>query len=153
MAIVILNKPEVRRTAQDLAEPLVDKAMFFTLRGAKRMAPVRSMRPYDKRRTGRLRANLRKRGPRKMITQVKGSVGSTLPYAMSVHGGAQPHLIMARNRPNLVFYWEREAVTFVGPRVNHPGVRESSTTKYLTKPLVQAAARYGFRVDLNTGTI
>lgn len=30
--------------------------------------------------------------------------------------------IIAKNAPNLVFYWEREGRYFVGKKVNHPGV-------------------------------
>jgi hypothetical protein len=145
MARVILNKPEIRRTSQDLAFPLVDKTMDETLALARRYVPVRKPRPYDKRPTGRLKKSLRKVGPKKMITQVKGSVGSRLKYAISVHDGANPHTIVAR-KPNLVFYWEREDVTFVGKKVNHPGVRRSSRTQYLYLPLAMVGRRNGFIV-------
>lgn len=145
MAKVILFKPVVRQTAQDFAFPLVDKTMDETLALARRYVPVRKPKPYDRRASGRLKRSLRKRGPRKQITQVKGSVGSTLRYAASVHEGARPHQIVAR-KPNLVFYWEKKNVTFIGKRVNHPGVRRRSRTQYLYLPLSLAGRRNGFVV-------
>lgn len=146
MAVLILNKAEVHRVSSELVLPLVDKATYFTLRGAKRMVPVRTPKPFDKRPGGRLKASLRKRGPKVYLTQVKSSVGTTLRFAASVHGGAKPHIITPRFKPKLVFYWEKREVTFVGKRVSHPGVRPQSTTKFLTEPLAKAAARYGFKL-------
>ena len=145
MAKVILFKPEVRRTAQELATPLVDRTLDDTLALARRYVPVRKQKPFDRRAPGRLKRSLRKRGPKKLITRVTGSVGSTLRWAASVHDGAIPHVIVAR-KSNLVFYWEREDVTFVGKRVSHPGVRRSSRTQYLYLPLVLVGRRNGFIV-------
>lgn len=145
MAKVILNRPEIRKTAQEAAFPLVDKVLDETLTLSRRYVPVRKQKPFDKRPTGRLKRSLRKRGPRKQITQVKGTVGSRQKFAMSVHEGAKPHVIVA-NKPNLVFYWERKNVTFVGKKVNHPGVRRSSRTQYLYLPLVLVGRRNGFIV-------
>lgn len=146
MALVLLNRDEVWKTASDTAFPLVDRVLDETLAGARRMVPVRQPRPHDRRATGRLKRSLRKRGPRRLMTKVAGSVGSTRPYALSVHTGAQAHTITARNRPNLVFYWQRENVTFVGRSVRHPGVSRSSATPYLFAPLTIAAVRNDFLV-------
>lgn len=146
MAKLILFKPEVRRTSQDFAFPLVRKTMNEAYSGAKRKAPVRKPKPFDKRPAGRLRKSIRRRGPRKLITKVQGSVGTTLRYSKSVHDGAKSHSIAARSKPNLVFYWEKRDVTFVGKKVNHPGVRKSSTTEYLYDPLLVAGRRNGFIV-------
>jgi hypothetical protein len=145
MAKVILFPNEVRAAATEKAFPLVDKVLDETLAGAKRTVPVRSPRPFDKRPTGRLKRSLRKVGPKKMVTQVKGSVGSRLRFAASVHDGANPHEIRAK-KPNLVFYWQRENVTFVGKRVNHPGVSKGARTQYLFIPLTIAAVRNDFLV-------
>lgn len=73
------------------------------------------------RRTGNLANHIVKR-----ITSTRGEttvlVGvERVPYAIWVHEGANPHVIEARNVPNLVFWWERENRLFVGKRVNHPG--------------------------------
>jgi hypothetical protein len=149
VAKVILFKPEVRRTAQEAAFPLVDKTLDETLALSRRYVPVRKPRQYDRRATGRLKKSLRKRGPKRQITQVQGSVGSTRNYAMAVHEGAVPHVIVAK-RPNLVFYWEKMDVTFVGKRVNHPGVRRSSRKQYLYLPLVLVGRKNGFIVRRNT---
>lgn len=145
MAKLILFPKEIRETATEAAFPLVDKTLTETLALSKRYVPVRKPRPYDRRPTGRLKRSLRKHGPRRMVTQVKGDVGSRARHAASVHDGAKPHAIVAK-KPNLVFYWERENVTFVGKRVKHPGVRKSSRTQYLYLPLAIVGRRNGFIV-------
>jgi hypothetical protein len=145
VARLILNRPYIRVVAQDFAYPLVKKTLENTYDLAQRYVPVRNPKPFDRRPGGRLKKSIRVRGPKKQITQVQGSVGSRLKYAASVHEGANPHIIVAK-KPNLVFYWEREDVTFVGKRVNHPGVRRSSRTQYLYLPLVLVGRRNGFIV-------
>lgn len=153
MAKLILFPQQVRETATEFAFPKVDQTLTQTLALAKRYVPVRKPRPYDKRPTGRLKRSLLKHGPKRMVTQVKGDVGSRARYAISVHDGAAPHVIVAK-KPNLVFYWEREDVTFVGKKVNHPGVRRSSRTQYLYLPLAIVGRRNGFMVRrINTGGI
>jgi hypothetical protein len=47
---------------------------------------------------------------------------SIAPQAMAFEHGADPHVIYAKNKPNLVFYWENMDTLFVGPKVNHPGI-------------------------------
>lgn len=153
MAKLILFPKEVRETATEAVYPLVDRTLTETLALSKRYVPVRNPRPYDKRPTGRLKRSLRKHGPKRQVTQVKGDVGSRLRFAMSVHDGARPHKIVAK-KPNLVFYWEREDVTFVGKSVNHPGVRRSRRTQYLYLPLAIVGRRNGFIVRrINAGGI
>lgn len=149
MATVIIDRPKALATAVKAAFPLVDKTLDQTTTLSKRYAPVRKARPYDRRPTGRLRKSIRKRGPKIQITQVKGTVGSRLPYAASVHQTAKPHTIAAR-KPNLVFYWVKHDVTFVGKKVNHPGVRPFARTQYLYLPLVLVGRRNGFIVRKST---
>jgi hypothetical protein len=48
---------------------------------------------------------------------------SIAPQAMAFEHGAEPHLIYAKNKPNLVFYWENMDTLFIGPKVNHPGIQ------------------------------
>lgn len=146
MAKLILFPKEVRETATEFAVPKVDAVLTQTLALSKRYVPVRKPRPYDRRPTGRLKRSLRKHGPKRQVTQVKGDVGSRARHAASVHDGAIPHPIVAK-KPNLVFYWEREDVTFVGKSVNHPGVRRSSRTQYLYLPLAIVGRRNGFIVQ------
>lgn len=42
-----------------------------------------------------------------------------------VGGPTRPHPIYAKKVPNLVFYWIRKDVRFVGPMVNHPGSKRA----------------------------
>jgi hypothetical protein len=146
MATYFPNKTYTRMVAQGAARPLVDKVLDETLAGARKMVPVRSPRRYDRRPTGRLKRSLKKVGPKVLLNAVKGSVGSRLPFAISVHEGAQAHVIEARNHANLKFFWAREGRVFVGRVVHHPGVVESSTTPYLYVPLLVAGARHNFIV-------
>lgn len=146
MAKYFANRIVTRMTAQGDAKPLVDKVLTETLALSKKFVPVRSPRKYDKRPTGRLKRSLKKSGPRVLINSVKGSVGSRLPFADAVHRGAAPHVIEAKNRKNLRFYWEKRGTTFSGPSVKHPGVPKSSTTEYLYLPLVIVGSRNNFIV-------
>lgn len=146
MAKYFANKTYTRLVAQGVGKEEVGKVLDQTFAGAKKFVPVRNPRRYDRRPTGRLKRSIKKTGPRVLLNSVKGSVGSRLPYAASVHGGAEPHVIEAKNKPNLRFFWVREGRMFVGPRVNHPGIVASSTTEYLYIPLVIAGARNNFIV-------
>lgn len=153
MGTWIPNKPDIYLTSVALATPLVDKVLDGTLSLARRYVPVRNPRQFDKRPTGRLKASLKKVGPRKLKTRVSGKVGSTLRFAAAVHQGAQAHPIVARRRPLLSFYWEKEAVSFHGFRVRHPGIRRSSRTQYLYLPLVVVGRRNGFIVRQSSSGI
>lgn len=42
-------------------------------------------------------------------------------YSITTVKRSRRHPIVAKNAPNLVFFWEREQRWFVGPMVNHPG--------------------------------
>lgn len=48
-------------------------------------------------------------------------VGSSLPYALYVHEGTQPHVITPKKAPRLVFFWGKAGKIVAFPRVNHPG--------------------------------
>lgn len=146
MAKYFPNKTYTRLVAQGDAKPLVNKVLDDTLAGAKKMVPVRNARKYDRRPTGRLKRSLKKTGPKVYLNSVKGSVGSRLSYADSVHGGAKPHIIEGKTPRGLRFYWESRGRVVITPRVNHPGVVESSTTEYLYVPLLAAGAKHGFTV-------
>lgn len=146
MAKYFPNKTYTRLVAQGKGKEEVGKVLDGTFDGAKKMVPVSSPRKYDKRPTGRLKRSIKKTGPKVLLNSVKGTVGSRLPFAISVHDGAQPHIIMASNKPNLTFFWVKEGRVFVGPVVRHPGVVESSTTEYLYIPLLKAGSRNNFIV-------
>jgi hypothetical protein len=74
---------------------------------------------------------------------VRADVGSLLSYAAAQHEGAKRHEIKARRVRLLRFYWQREGITFVGPKVRHPG---NKGNEYLWRPLKQVATRRGFIV-------
>lgn len=153
MATFIPDKTDIYLTSVALATPLVDKVLDGTLSLARRYVPVRNPRQFDKRPTGRLKASLKKVGPRKLKTRVSGKVGSTKNYAAAVHQGAEAHPIVARRRPLLSFYWEKKGVSFHGLRVKHPGIRRSSRTQYLYLPLAVVGRRNGFIVRQTTSGI
>ena len=56
------------------------------------------------------------------------------PYATAVHEGALPHVIRPKNPDGkLVFF--KGGRMIVTRQVNHPGIKEKSTTKYLSSQL------------------
>lgn len=146
MATFIPNPAGIRQAAINEALPRVKRVMGGTLRLARSYVPKRSPRPGDRRAVGRLERSLRQRGPRVLKTVITGDVGSGLRYAASVHDGAKPHIIVARQRRLLSFFWERHGIWFVGRHVNHPGVRRYARTQYLYLPLSIVGRREGFLV-------
>lgn len=64
-------------------------------------------------------------------------VGPTaVPYALYVSRGTEPHIIRARNVPNLVFFWPKVGKVVAFPQVNHPGTKPN---RYLLRALSAAA--------------
>lgn len=134
------NRVNIRLTAQAKGIELVIPTAERIRDVAKRLAP---------RKTGQLRRSIRMQ--RKITARyVRADVGSKLVYAAAQHEGARPHTFGPRRAQMLVFYWKREGVTFVGPKVRHPG---NKGHEYLWRPLKQVASRRGFivvRVKLAT---
>lgn len=70
-------------------------------------------------------------------------VVSMHPYVIGYEFGTPAHLIEARalrglpGAVNLVFWWEKEGMTFTGPRVNHPGSRGHHRLPYLESYLLE----------------
>lgn len=63
---------------------------------------------------------------RVLIRLADGAVGEMRwpqRYASFVDAGTRPHVIEARRKPNLVFFWPKIGGIFVGKRVNHPGTQ------------------------------
>lgn len=100
--------------------------------------------------------------------KVRARVGSNVRHALVEHDGAKPHVIVARRKKALSFYWDKVGAQAFVPRggypgmghmvfrgrnvfmigkgyVNHPG---TSGTFYLTHPLVLHGTELGFRVVL-----
>jgi hypothetical protein len=65
-----------------------------------------------------------------------------VPYAATLELGSRKHGIDAQHGPNLVFFWQREGVLFVGPHVNHPGNRRPR--RILTDAVTIAGKKLGF---------
>lgn len=64
-------------------------------------------------------------------------VGPTnVPYSLYVSKGTEPHVIRARNGPNLVFFWPKVGKVVAFPQVNHPGTKPN---RYLLRALRAAA--------------
>ena len=62
------------------------------------------------------------------------------------YGGKDFYAIYATEKPNLVFWWEREARWFVGPMVNHPPSKEFA---YLRTALEEVNAEEGLTTVLD----
>lgn len=127
------NQVNIRKTSQLRGLELVIPTAQRVRDVAKKIAPNK---------TGKLRKSIRMQ--RKVTAAyVRADVGSLLVYAASQHEGAKPHTFGPRRAQLLKFYWVREGVTFVGPKVRHPG---NKGTEYLWRPLNQVAVRRGFIV-------
>lgn len=67
------------------------------------------------------------------------AVGSEDPIALLHHEGTRPHVIRARVKPQLVFYWARVGRVVAFRQVNHPGTQPN---RYLTDSLAVLRRRY-----------
>lgn len=67
------------------------------------------------------RVKLRENIKKYLLDARSGVIAINAVNAMSQQFGAVPHEIHAVNARNLSFWWTREGVHFVGPKVNHPG--------------------------------
>lgn len=153
---VILYRAVMRAHSREVAMRLVRQVMYETEFGAKL---ITSGGPYS---VGNLAASIHSEGPTVTGNLVNGTVGSSLPYAKSVHDGAKVHWIFpkaskgvirfgSRRRPQLRFFWRRAGRVVFMPHVpgspgkighSHPGVKAKH---YLTEPLRNSARRHGFR--------
>lgn len=92
-----------------------------------------------RRRPGTLRDSIVKRvteDSRRIAVQV----GSNDPIAYLHHEGTVAHVIQARRRPMLVFYWPKVGRVVAFKRVNHPG---TDPNRFLTDALaVVIGSRY-----------
>lgn len=91
-----------------------------------------------RRRPGTLRDSIVKRlvdRGGKVVLQV----GSEDGIALLHHEGTEPHVIAARRRPMLVFYWPKVGRVVAFKRVNHPG---TSPNRFLTDALQVLHSRY-----------
>ena len=158
MAVVRINHAYARRASIEAATRLITQVLYEIEFEAKAMA---TGGPYS---SGNLADNIDHEGPIVTGTTVRGSVGSDLPYAASVHDGAEIHPIFpkgltgvyrfgSRRRPQLKFFWRKAGRVVYLPQIpgspsklgiSHPGIK--SGKKYLTEPLRNAAHRHQMRV-------
>lgn len=102
-----------------------------------------SFGPYT---TGHLAQSIKADPPRIDFGRVSGSVGSNLPYAASVEGGAglygprrSKYVILPRRARHLKFYWRKVGRVVTLPSVRHPGQRGK---QYLLKAAESVARRH-----------
>lgn len=87
--------------------------------------------PTRARRPGTLRDSIVKRFTTTGDTVVV-EVGSEDPIALWHHEGTEPHTILPRNAPRLVFWSERAGRVVYAQQVNHPGTQPN---RFLTEAL------------------
>lgn len=92
--------------------------------------------------TGRLKASINWR-VQTFGWNVRGTSGSELIYAYSVHEGQPARRITPKRAPHLVFYWRRVGRVVRRFYVNHPG---TAPQPYLVQALLTEAPQFGFRV-------
>lgn len=158
MARVRINTAQARVVSIEAGVRLVGRVLLEVESEAKL---ITSHGPYA---TGRLATSIRHEGPNVVGDRVLGRVGSDLPYAASVHGGAGVHPIFPKGargvyrfgrftgRPKLRFFWRKVGQMVFLPQVpgsrakigrSHPG---QAGKHYLTEPLRDAARRHQMRV-------
>lgn len=158
MAKVTIHRVIVRATTLKEAVRLIGQVMLEVESDAKL---ITSHGPYT---SGALSTSIHRDGPHVAGRKVHGSVGSNLPYAATVHDGAEIHAIFPKGmrgvyrfgrftgRPKLKFFWRKRGQIVFLPQVpgsrakigrSHPGQQGK---KYLSEPLRAAAHRHGMRV-------
>jgi hypothetical protein len=73
---------------------------------------------------------------------VRGTSGSDLVYAYSVHEGSPARRITPKRTRELSFFWRRVGKFVKLPYVNHPG---TAPQPYLVQALLTEAPKYGFK--------
>lgn len=94
---------------------------------------------HRKRRPGTLRDSIVTRLVRGGPEGVEVLVGSEDPIALLHHEGTPAHVIRARQKPMLVFYWPKVGQVVAFRQVNHPGTQPN---RYLTDALSDLKARF-----------
>jgi len=74
-------------------------------------------------RTGNLRREIFWRILTYDAQQAEGEIVSPMSYSQFVENPTRPHKIVARRKPELVFWWPKVGAMFFGKSVNHPGTR------------------------------
>ena len=87
-------------------------------------------------RTGVLSASMRSDVQYEGPLRYRSRVGAYAKYALFVDQPTRAHEIRARRAPNLVFWWEKMGVLFVGKRVMHPGTKGALFSEMTAKHMI-----------------
>ncbi len=144
MARLILNRPEVIRTAQGRGKELVSRVTRMAAAIARRTAP-RGQVSLTAPTGARLRGSVYNDPPRIAATVVRGKIGSKLKYAATVSLGSRPHIIRARRKKTLKFYWNRVGRVVYPTQVHHPGRRRPNLYMQRAMKVAALANRFQYR--------
>ena len=136
---IAFNEADIRAIIASPSGPgfqLVTRATRLVANQAKLNAPVD---------TGHLRASITQSVTVSGL-HVTGRVGSPVSYALDVHEGTRPHVILPRNRKALRFTSRRGALVFA-LRVMHPG----TSGRPFLRDALRRAAEFGFGVRSGSG--
>lgn len=118
MARVVIHHHRARRESNEAGIKFV-RRVLHEIRFNARLILFHG--PYT---TGHLAQRLDVDGPFVEGGRIHGNVGSRLPYAASVEGGARPHIIRPRPpKTRLKFYWRKVGRVVTPALVRHPGQR------------------------------
>ena len=74
------------------------------------------------------------------------TLGTALPYSAFVERGVGPHLIMAKNKKFMKFYWELFDEVFYFKKVHHPGMKGKWYMTEAQNAVITKMARDGAKV-------
>lgn len=145
---VIIDNRALQQVIAGPNGPVI-KALFVAAdivkAGARRRVGVYKPAPGDplagrrKRKPGTLRDSIVKRLVTGGPEGARILVGSEDPIALWHHEGTKPHVIRARRKPMLVFFWPKVGRVVYFKQVNHPGTQPN---RYLTDALQDLRARF-----------
>lgn len=108
---------------QQTDKALVDLCIQSANAGAEAGAREAKSKPesWFKNQTGLTRASIVATAAKFFLDTAWGDYRATSPWAWFLEYGTKKHPIVARNAPNLVFWWALKGYLFIGKRVEHPG--------------------------------
>lgn len=159
MSRIVLNKPQVHKTARNKAYSVVRPMVRDVLAGGKRLAPKGNRRHGS--------GNLDTRPSLAQSWYTKWSengrwitviIGNTADHAATVADGSKAHEIVPRRGRLLAFEWERGNFLrkrrglsardlFYFRRVLHPGRKRP--VRFLQTPLAMYGRKYGFKTTVS----
>lgn len=141
MARVHIDPIRVTKFGNKVTAPLIKTVISETVALSKRWP--RAGNPAWTDSTGEL--NRRTTGQTYNSPSPHGYVRNTLPYAMAVHEGTKPRIILAKTDRGMTFFWKRKGrIGLKFKMVYHPATKGSH---FLSAPLAIVAKRHGFKVN------